>query len=199
MAGARRWPRAPGERALTWHDINWLDLSIALVVVTSALVALLTGFLRELVSVASLSLSIALAATYHDDLGLFIERWLDRPDIASAAAFFAILVVSWALSGTVGLLLAGFLPRVGVGVGGRLSASLLGCIKGFALATIVLMVLTVYLPPDNAAFRASRLYPIVVKGARAFAGVLPLEERLILLRRLEKRPEPALPAGSGFV
>lgn len=184
---------------MTWHDISWLDLSIALVVAMSALVALLTGLLRELVSVACLSLSIALAAVYHDDAGLLLERWIGRADFAALVAFSAILVVAWSVAGTFGLLVAGVLPRVGLGLHGRLGASLLGSLKGAALAVIVLMVLTVYLPPDNAAFRASRLYPLALSGARAFARVLPLEERLILLRRLERRPEPALRVGSGFV
>jgi len=182
---------------VNWQNLNWLDTSIALVVITSTLVGILTGLVREIVSVASLSLAIALSSAAYGRLAALLGRWIDRSDIASLAAFLGILPVAWLFAGTVGLILSNFLLKGRVGLVSRLGGSLLGFLKGISLSAVVLMVLTVYLPSDNIAFRKSRLYPAMIQGSRLFAGLLPLEQRLILLRRIEPKPErnPALPDG----
>jgi membrane protein required for colicin V production len=199
----RGGPAAPtrrtflGGRRLNWQTLNWLDTSIALIVLTSAFVGLLTGLVRELVSVASLSLAIGLSSALYGRLAAFLDRWIDRADIASLAAFLGILPVAWLAAGTAGLILSNFLLKGRVSLMSRLAGSLVGFVKGLALSVVVLMVLTVYLPSDNRAFRESRIYPTTIQGARLFAGLLPLEQRLILLRRIEPRPErvPSLPGG----
>lgn len=179
---------------MTWHDLSWLDLSITFVVGMSVLVGLLTGLLREIISIGSLSLSVAATAFYYERAAAFIERWVDRVDVVSIVSFFSILIVSWAFAGTIGLVLTSLLPKGRIDLRSRFFGGLFGLIKGVSLAVIVLMVLTVYLPHGTVAFRESRLYPPTVQGSRLFAGILPLEERLILLRRLERRPEPGAPA-----
>lgn len=176
---------------MSWHGINWLDLSITLVLLTTAIVALLTGLLRELVSVASLSFALFVSSRCYQALADFVGRWIEPTDIVAMAAFLGLLVATWTIAGTIGLFLVSLLPRGGVGAGSRLLGSCLGLVKGVALTIVVLMVLTVYLPPDNPAFRESRLYPVLIPGSRLFAELLPMEQRLILLRRLAPaRGEP---------
>jgi membrane protein required for colicin V production len=176
---------------VNWHGLNWLDLSITLVLLTTTLVALLTGLLRELVSVASLSFGLFVSSRCSGALASFLSRWIQQEDLVAMGAFLGLLVATWTIAGTFGLFLVSILPKGGIGTGSRLFGSFLGLVKGVALTIVVLMVLTVYLPEDNPTFRESRLYPVLIPGARVFADLLPIEQRLILLRRLEPaRPEP---------
>lgn len=180
---------------MSWQSVNWLDLSILLVALTAALAGLLTGLLREIVSIASLSLSVAVTSWGYRGVASVLEGWTRRPDIAGIAAFVGLLVVAWTIVGTAGFLLSSAIPGKGPGLRSRLFGALLGLAKGLGLASIVLMVLTVYLPRDTVALRGSKVYPVAIEASRLFAGILPLEERLILLRRLDKEPLPPRPSG----
>ena len=184
---------------MSWHGFNWLDTSIALVLITSGLVALFTGLLRELVSVGSLSISLYISSRAYGALANLVGRWVERPDLVALASFLGLLIATWTITGAVGLFIVGLLPRGGVGLASRALASVLGVVKGLALTIVVLMILTVYLPEENPAFQESRFYPVLIPGARLFAQLLPIEERLILLRRIE--PERGAPTQwiEGFV
>lgn len=184
---------------MDWHGLNWLDTSIALVLITSGLVALFTGLLRELVSIGSLSIALYLSSRAYGPVASIVGRWIDRPDLVALSAFLGLLIAIWTIAGSIGLFIVGFLPKGGVSLPSRIVGSFFGVVKGLALAIVVLMLLTVYLPEENPALQESRIYPVLIPGARLFAQLLPIEERLILLRRIE--PEPAAPPQwiEGFV
>jgi membrane protein required for colicin V production len=184
---------------VNWETLNWLDLSIALVLFVSALVAFLSGLLRELVSIAALTLGLIIASLYYAPLAGQLGRWLWGPHVAAPVAFIGILILVWSFTGGVGLLFVHGQTKGGSDLGDRLLGFLFGLVKGLALATIVLMVLTVYLPAQNQAFRESHLYPIVVQGSRLFQGLLQPEERSVLMQRLDEISRPVADPVEGFV
>jgi len=184
---------------VSWHGLNWLDTSIALVLITSGLVALFTGLLRELVSIGSLSISLYISSRVYGVVAAFVGRWIDRPDVVALAAFLGLLIAIWTIAGAIGLFIVGLLPRGRISLGSRILGSTFGVVKGLALTIVVLMVLTVYLPEENPAFEESRIYPVLIPGARLFAQLLPIEERLILLRRIEPERDAPPQWIEGFV
>lgn len=190
----------PGEeRALNWESLNWLDFSIVLVLLATACIAFLTGLLRELLSIAALCLGLFVASIYYIDVASFLSRRFGTPEFLALVSFLGLLTFVWSFVGGAGLLFVKFLPRGSAGLGDRILGFLFGMVKGLALATVVLMVLTVYLPAENQAFRESRLYPVVIQGARLFSGLLPGEEREILRVRLKGLGRPTSDPVEGFV
>jgi len=184
---------------LNWETLNWLDLSIVLVLFVSALLAFLTGLLRELISVAAMMLGLVVASLFYSTVSSHVAKWLWGPHVAAPAAFIGLLILVWSVAGTIGLLLVRTQAKNEFGFGDRVLAFLSGLVKGLALATVVLMILTVYLPANNQAFQESRLYSFVAQGSRLFWGLLQPEERSVLMQRLEEFSKPAADPVEGFV
>jgi membrane protein required for colicin V production len=186
-------------RRVQWESLNWLDVSIALVLLASGLIAFLTGLLRELVSIAALSLALVVAGLYSTGVAARLPAWIAAPNLRALVAFLGVIAVVWSVVGGLGLLTTKLLPKGTSGIGDRALAFGLGGVKGLALATVVLMVLTVHLPAENRAFRSSRLYPLVIQGSRMFAGLLSEPERAILKSRIQDIPRPREETLEGFV
>lgn len=184
---------------MNWETLNWLDLSIALVLVVSALVAFLTGLLRELISIAAMTLGLVVASLFYGNVSAHVAKWLWGPHVAAPAAFIGLLILVWSAAGTLGLLIVRTAVKTESGFGDRVLAFLCGLVKGLALATVVLMILTVYLPANNQAFHESRGYSFVIQGSRLFWGLLQPEERSVLMQRLEEFSKPAADPVEGFV
>ncbi|MFN0150072.1 MAG: CvpA family protein [bacterium] len=184
---------------MNWETLNWLDLSIGLVLFVAALIAFLTGLLRELISIAAMTLGLVVASLFYGTVGAHVSKWMWGPHVAAPAAFIGLLILVWSIAGTLGLLLVRTQTKTEAGFGDRVLAFLCGLVKGLALATVVLMILTVYLPANNQAFQGSRAYSFVIQGSRLFWGLLQPEERSVLMQRLEEFSKPAGDPVEGFV
>ena len=73
--------------------MSWLDLLILGIIVLSALISLIRGFVKESISLISWIVAGVLAFRYFEPMSELLEPYLSAPTIRSVTAF-AILFVS---------------------------------------------------------------------------------------------------------
>ena len=128
--------------------MNWLDFVLIAVIGFSSFNGYRNGFIRELVSIASVILAIPLAGIFYDDMFPKVDPIVDNEDLAALLSFVAIL------AGVIigGQVAAHLLKRtaeiLNLGVLDRLAGGVFGFFKAVFIAQVILIVLVTYPRPD---------------------------------------------------
>ncbi len=172
--------------------MNWADLLVLALLLLSALVGLLRGFVREALGLCAWIAAALLAIRFSPEAEPFARRLIGDDSVADPVAFLAVfgvlliafLLVAAALGGLVrGSLLGGLDRLAGFGF---------GVLRGFAVLAIAYLVAVPLLPEAGwpHALTASRSLPYVRAGAAFVAVRLP--ERF----RPDLAPPPPADAGA---
>ena len=135
-------------RRQTDANVNWLDIVLLGAIGFSAYRGYSNGFIRELVSIASVILAIPLAGIFYDDLFPKVEPIVRNKDFAALVSFLAILI------GVIigGQVAAHMLKRtaeiLNLGVLDRLAGAAFGFFKAVVVAQVLLIALVTYPRPD---------------------------------------------------
>ena len=135
-------------RRQTDANVNWLDIVLLGAIGFSAYRGYSNGFIRELVSIASVILAIPLAGIFYDDLFPKVEPIVRNKDFAALVSFLAILI------GVIigGQVAAHMLKRTAeiltLGVLDRLAGAVFGFFKAVVVAQVLLIALVTYPRPD---------------------------------------------------
>ncbi len=135
-------------RRQTDPNVNWLDLVLLAVIGFSTFSGYRNGFIRELVSIASVILAIPLAGIFYDDMFPKVEPIVRNAQFAALLSFVAIL------AGVIigGQVAAHMLKRtaeiLNLGVLDRLAGGAFGFLKAVFIVQVLLIALVTFPRPD---------------------------------------------------
>ena len=158
------------------------DYAIMIILLLSAVLGLVRGFLREVASLLIWMLGFWLAVRYAPGLGdvfSFVKTSTDRLLLGYGVILVATLIVST----VVGLLLKKLVESSGAGVGDRSLGTLFGVARGVVIVITLILVGEMSLAPLPSWWHDSKLIPYagpLVKVARRMA---PARVDLPLLRQ----------------
>ena len=128
--------------------MNWLDIVLIGAIGFSTFNGYRNGFIRELVSVASVIVAIPLAGIFYDDMFPKVEPIVDNEDLAALVSFLAILL-GVIIGGQVAAhLLKRTAEILNLGVLDRLAGGAFGFLKAVFIAQVVLIALVTFPKPD---------------------------------------------------
>ena len=147
------------------------DYAILIVLLVSALLGLLRGFLREVAALLIWVLGFWLAVRYAGPLGgLF--KFVKTPEDRLLVGYGLFLVATLIVSAVVGMLLKKLVERSGAGVGDRSLGTLFGVARGVVIVITLIVAGDMALSPQPPWWRESKLIPYaapLVKAARRMA------------------------------
>ncbi len=153
----------------TW---NWLDWSLAAVVVASVVAAFRKGFIRQLISLASLVAGLVMAALGYQRAALWFEDLTRSREVALGAGFLTLFLGTLALGALVSVLAGRLIKTAGLQGFDRLLGAVFGLMRGVLVDCVLLMALVAFaIKPE--AVQQSVLAPYVTTGARAIALAMP--------------------------
>lgn len=124
-------------------SINWLDVTIAIILILSLVQGIRTGLIRSVFNIAGVLAGIITAMNYYTLLGSFILEYIYFPEIAvnvfSFIIIFSFTVVIVHLIGSVFHSVTGFSP---VRIADKLGGSTLGLVIGLTVVGILLILMT---------------------------------------------------------
>ena len=156
-------------------DIYTLDLALFAVVVASAIIAYLRGFVREVFSLASWIGAAVLAWIAFAPLAALLSQYLQPPVLARIAAgaggFLAALLLLSVIAGRI----AGRVERSSHSALDRALGFLFGIIRGAVIICALYLVGTRLVPPEHQPgwVQDARSIPLVAAGAREIEQLLP--------------------------
>jgi membrane protein required for colicin V production len=174
--------------------MTWADYAILGIILASALLGLVRGFLREVVSVLVWMVGFWLALRYSgmvsSRLG-FVHDSTIRSVIGFGVIFVLILLVGLLLN----YLLAKLVDLTGAGSGNRSLGFLFGAVRGMVIVTTLIVAGSMTMLPQHKWWQESRLIPYakpLASLAQRFAAA-PHFELLKQVQQQLAHPQPAEP------
>jgi membrane protein required for colicin V production len=151
---------------------NWLDWTLAGIVTLSVVAALMKGFIRELISLASVVVGLVVAAIGYSRVALWFEDLTRSHEIALGLGFLTLFLATLAVGALAALLARKLIKTAGVQWFDRFLGGVFGLVRGVVVDSVLLLVLVAFaIKPD--AVRQSSLAPYVATGARVIALLMP--------------------------
>lgn len=155
--------------------MNWLDIVIALIVLTSLIGSIAKGLTRELVSLAAAVVGLLVALWWHSALAGRLEPYTANAAVAGFVAFVLILLLFLLLGYLVSKILVSVLNLSGLRWFDRFLGAAFGLVRGVLISAALVMAMVAFAPGKGPleAVAGSRLAPSVMYGARAIVAVAP--------------------------
>jgi membrane protein required for colicin V production len=153
---------------------NWLDWTMVLIVFVSALMAFMTGFIRELVSLAALILAVVVASLGYHHAATWFEDLTKSPEIALGLGFIVLFLGVVLIGHLLSSLLKRTVNKLKLQGFDRLLGGAFGFARGLVIDAVLLLIMVAF-AIKPAAVEGSVFAPYVMAGARVIAAGMPGE------------------------
>ena len=164
---------------------NWLDWTLAVIVVGSVAAAAHKGFVRELIGLASLVAGLAVAAAGYRRAAPWFEDLTRSTQLAQGAAFLTLFVLVLILGAVLSLVAKKLLKAAGLQLFDRILGAFFGLVRGVGIACILLMSMMAFGIKTETVHR-SVLAPYTANLARPLVALMPQDFRAQFQNGLEK-------------
>jgi membrane protein required for colicin V production len=151
---------------------NWLDWTLALIVLASVVAAILKGFVRELISLASVVAGLVIGALGYQRAALWFDDLTRSHSVALGLGFLALFLGTLLIGVLVSLLVRKLIQKAGLQWFDRFLGGVFGLVRGVVIDCILLMILLAFAIKAEAV-QKSTLAPYVTAGARIIALAMP--------------------------
>jgi membrane protein required for colicin V production len=153
---------------------NWLDGILAGVVLVSIVTAILKGFIRELISLASVLAGLVIAALGYRRAGPWFADLTSSREVALGLGFLTLFVGTLVVGAVISFFAKKLIQKAGLQWFDRFLGGVFGLARGIVVDCVLLMVMLAFSMKAEAVQR-SRLAPYVATGARVIVLAMPAD------------------------
>jgi membrane protein required for colicin V production len=139
-------------------DLIWIDWVILGVILVSALISIKRGFVREVLSLLTWVMAVAIAYLFGDRLAVLLEEHIMTPSLRHTVAMALLFSATLIVGAMVNYLIAELVRMTGLSGTDRF----FGMIFGAARGTLVVLVILIFMPStfqQDSWWRQSTLIP----------------------------------------
>lgn len=155
--------------------MGWLDIAILTIILVSALISLVRGFVREAFSLAIWVLAFWVSWSFFRDLEVPLQAWIDSPTVRLGIAFAALMIATLVVGGLVNYLIIQLVERTGMSGTDRLIGMIFGAARGVLLVAVLVLLAGLTPMPGEDWWLASELVSYFQELAFWLRGLLPPE------------------------
>ncbi|MFT3741617.1 MAG: CvpA family protein [Gammaproteobacteria bacterium] len=144
---------------MNWHSLNWIDFAILGIILLSALVSLIRGFVREALSLLVWIFALWMAFRYYNWAAARFLSGVESAHIRGPLAFLLIFLVIVILGAIFNFILSGMLYKTGLSGTDRLLGLMFGVARGILLVAVLILAAEMTAASDNALWNESQLIP----------------------------------------
>lgn len=145
---------------MNWHQLNWFDYAIIIIIILSSVISLIRGFVRETLSLAAWIIAFWIALTFASNFSELLQPYITTQVIRYGAAFLGLFVITLILGGFINYLIAQLVVKTGLSGSDRLLGIVFGFGRGILLVAVILLVSRVSSLPQGELWRHSQLIPV---------------------------------------
>ena len=173
--------------------MNGLDITLAIVLLFFFLRGIFRGFIKEIAGIVGLILGFMAATTSYQAAASLLEPYLANPDYRQAAGFAAVFIVVFILVSLAGVILDKIVKIAVSRVANSLLGAGVGLLKGLVLSSVLLMIATGFIRPDNNFFNKSVAWPYMQYISNGLKSVVPEDLRQALEKKAQMLPKKLKP------
>ncbi|NQY26185.1 MAG: CvpA family protein [Piscirickettsiaceae bacterium] len=117
----------------------WVDYVIIGIIVFSASISIVRGFIKEVLSLVSWALAFWVALTFSPNLSTLLTDYIASPSLRLFSAFFALFIVTLILGALINHLISTLVEKTGLSGTDRALGVVFGLLRGVAI--VILLVL----------------------------------------------------------
>ena len=151
----------------------WVDYAIIAILVVSAGISVLRGFLREAISLLGWVFAFWLALTFADDVSGLFARYVSQPSIRHALAFFTIVVATLVITAIVMYFVRLVIDKTEITGTDRALGIVFGIARGIVIVAILVLFAGLTALPKDEWWRESTFIPHFQVLAVELQSLLP--------------------------
>jgi len=155
--------------------VVWLDFLILGLILLSALISLVRGFVREAFSLAIWVMAFWVSWSFFRDLEVPLRSWIGSPTVRLGIAFAALMIVTLTIGGLVNYLIIQLVERTGMSGTDRLIGMVFGAARGVLLVAVLVLLAGLTPLPQEGWWMESRLVGYFEELAFWLRDLLPPE------------------------
>lgn len=174
--------------------ITLLDLLVIGIMLISALLAMVRGFTREILSIAAWVAAAAAALVLHPYVLPYLAPYIANPTVAQLAAGAAVFIIVLIIVSFITIRISDMILDSRIGAVDRTLGFVFGGVRGLLLA-IVAFLFFAWLVPDKSQpvwVQQAKSKPLLLSGGNWVMNLLPNDPESAILKRL--RAQDLLPA-----
>lgn len=164
-----------------------IDIVFAVLIAVSALISLVRGAVREVISLAAWVGAFWVAAAYSNALARWFAGFVHVPWLAYVMSFVLLLAATVLVVSLAGRLLSMALKTSGLGWTDRLLGMVFGLARGLVVAAMLTIMITAMPVQQEAWFKQSRLLPYFNGATQKLLAKIPRAEIKQAMGRLDAR------------
>ena len=146
--------------------MNFFDIAIIIIVAACLIRGIFKGLIREASGIIAVVAGFYGAYTYYPVLLPYFESWFSEPFYAKILSVFLLFCIVFSAVTICAVLIRKLLKIVFLGWVDRLFGGAFGTLKGMLIVSVIFIILTTFVPADQAFIKESRLSPYVGRVSR---------------------------------
>jgi membrane protein required for colicin V production len=141
--------------------INWLDITVLVILTVFFITGLLRGFVRQVFSILAIGGGIIVAMMFFDLLGFFLveKQFIQNSSVANVIGFILILILTYIIIQLLGWAVTKLIGTLQLNWADRLGGGGLGAFFGIIVSVILIAGLTFFYGGDDPVFKNSTTTP----------------------------------------
>ena len=140
-------------------QFSTFDLLLIAVLLVSAIVGIVRGLIRELLSLLSWVVSLWMAFKFAPEVSTWLAPYLDAPQLQYVVALAAVFILCLLLLSLCAIILAKLLALVGIAGTDRSLGAVFGVVRGVAIGVVLIFLLRLTPASNESWFTSSTLVP----------------------------------------
>lgn len=128
----------------------WIDYVIIGIIALSAIISIVRGFVKEVLSLVAWILAFWVALTFSPQFSVLLSDYISTPSISLFTAFSGLFIVTLILSALVNNLIAAVVEKTGLSGTDRMLGVLFGLLRGVAIVTLLVLLAAATPMPNDA-------------------------------------------------
>ncbi len=155
--------------------MSWFDLVIVAIIVISALISLIRGFVKESISLASWVVAGFIAFRYFTPMASLLEPFVESPTIQTGIAFSILFVCSLIVGATVNFMASNLVTKTGLSGTDKSLGVVFGAARGVLIVTMLVLLAGLTPMPNEAWWQDSATVEYFADIAIWIKELLPQE------------------------
>jgi len=155
--------------------MSWLDLLILGIIVLSALISLIRGFVKESISLISWIVAGVLAFRYFEPMSELLEPYLSAPTIRSVTAFAILFVSSLIVGAIINFIMSQLVTKTGLSGTDKALGVVFGGARGVLIVSMTVLLASLTPMPEAQWWQDSATVGFFQQLAEWIKGIIPAD------------------------